>query len=128
MDCKKCKDKPYYPKNKCCFNCGKDADKCQNTHFCGEDCKEWVEGKTNQNYEWVDVKERLPERDGDAVLCYVKNTSTEGVTYVTGCIQQRKFWFLQTCNIGVHTFPNHYWKVTHWMPLPEPPKERGDNE
>ncbi len=78
--------------------------------------------------EWIDVNERLPERDGETVLCYVKNSSTEGETYVTGCIQQRKHWFLQTCNIGVATFPNHYWKVTHWMPLPEPPrtpKERG---
>ena len=70
---------------------------------------------------WIDVKERLPERDGEAVLCYVKNSSTEGVTYVVGCIQQQKHWFLQTCNIGLLEFPNHYWKVTHWMPLPEPP-------
>ena len=78
--------------------------------------------------EWIDVNERLPERDGETVLCYVKNSSTEGETYVTGCIQQRKHWFLQTCSIGIATFPNHYWKVTHWMPLPEPPrtpKERG---
>ena len=79
--------------------------------------------------EWIDVNERLPERDGETVLCYVKNSSTDGETCVVGRIQQRKHWFLQTCNIGIATFPNHYWKVTHWMPLPEPPrtpKERGD--
>lgn len=34
----------------------------------------------------------------------------------------KKNWFLQTCSIGIAEFPNHYWKVTHWMPLPEPPK------
>ena len=71
---------------------------------------------------WIDVNERLPERDGETVLCYVKNSSTEGETCVVGCIQQRKHWFLQICNIGVASFPNHYWKVTHWMPLPEPPE------
>lgn len=70
---------------------------------------------------WMDVRYGLPERDGETVLCYVKNSSTGGETYVTGCIQQRKHWFLQTCNIGIATFPNHYWKVTHWMPLPKPP-------
>ena len=80
--------------------------------------------------EWIDVNDRLPERDGETVLCYAKNSSTDGETCVVGCIQQRKHWFLQTCNIGIAEFPNHYWKVTHWMPLPEPPrtpKERGNN-
>lgn len=71
---------------------------------------------------WIDVNERLPERDGETVLCYVQNSSTKGCTYVVGCIQQQKHWFLQTCNIGIATFPNHYWKVTHWMSLPEPPQ------
>lgn len=76
---------------------------------------------------WIDVNERLPERDGETVLCYVQNSSTDGVTCVVGCIQQRKHWFLQTCEIGIATFPNHYWKVTHWMPLPEPPEEGVNN-
>lgn len=82
-----------------------------------------MEGEKIMN-EWIDVNERLPERDGETVLCYVKNSSTEGETCVVGCVQQQKYWFLQTCNIGIATFPNHYWKVTHWRPLPEPPMER----
>ena len=98
------------------------ASQCTSSDYC----KGWNDA-VDEMPKWIDVNERLPERDGETVLCYVKNSSTDGETYVTGCIQQRKHWFLQTCNIGVATFPNHYWKVTHWMPLPEPPKEGVNN-
>lgn len=62
---------------------------------------------------WISVKDRLPEIDGD-YLCYVKNdvpyiSNVQVIEYVEG--------------IGFS------WEgyepdedVTHWMPLPEPPK------
>lgn len=56
--------------------------------------------------EWVPVEERLPEQTPTQCLCYSKD----------GC-----------CMVGVYTnwgwmFPCYLEKVTHWMPLPEPPK------
>lgn len=72
--------------------------------------------------EWIDVNERLPEK-AETVLCYCKNTSTELGTMTIGSCD--KGWFLQY-EVGGTSYPHHYWKVTHWMPLPEPPKEKND--
>lgn len=67
--------------------------------------------RRNQS-EWISVDERLPESEGKYLVC-----TSNG-------------------NIGVGNFINYYgtgkhlcfdtWAVTHWMPLPEPPKMKGD--
>lgn len=51
--------------------------------------------------EWIPVAERLPE-DGEYVLAY--STQDELMSIAAR-----------------HRFEN--WEITHWMPLPEPPKE-----
>lgn len=66
--------------------------------------------------EWISVKDRLPE-NRQVVLFHQKN----GFIY---CAQYTDF------------FDEEYWSidgdcwsakdVTHWMPLPEPPKKAGD--
>lgn len=73
---------------------------------------------------WISVKERLPEAveknvDGkitfsDFVLVYL--VCDDGFTYITNdkCIVDSKLW--------LHEIPDKDCKVTHWMPLPEPPK------
>ena len=57
---------------------------------------------------WISVEERLPEENGKYIVCTAK-----GSVYCT------KF------SVGVrgsfHTDINTH--ITHWMPLPEPPKE-----
>lgn len=60
--------------------------------------------------EWISVKNRLP-KDGEFVLTY-KNGIVDVQMYEknrNGWIQGNWFWSMAT--------------VTHWMPLPEPPKE-----
>lgn len=59
---------------------------------------------------WTNVDEKLPEK-ADWYLVYAEN-QRPFVAYFKG-----------------KTFPlnNHYHKITHWMPLPEPPKEGDDN-
>ena len=62
---------------------------------------------------WIPVTERLPERREDVLLC-------------------RKFWNeIQNPQMGWYNDVSGEWfdlsnrvihKVTHWMPLPEPPK------
>ena len=65
--------------------------------------------------EWVSVEERLPDTAGEFLVvyhpCYWDNVSAE------------------IC-IGIDSFrgktawaKRKYQRVTHWMPLPEPPKE-----
>ena len=49
IDCEACKTNPIHPDKKCCFNCGVNANKCQEWHHCGEDCPEWKsEGKSSE--------------------------------------------------------------------------------
>lgn len=59
---------------------------------------------------WISVEERLPE-DGETALTY-KNGIVEVQVYEkkrNGWIKGNWFWSMAT--------------VSHWMPLPEPPKE-----
>lgn len=60
---------------------------------------------------WIDVNERLPEHEeGECVevIAYVKNARCATALYY------RDGDFLDEDS-------NHY-NVTHWMPMPEPPK------
>ncbi len=72
--------------------------------------------------EWISVEDRLPDNFA-SVLCHCKNSSTGGECATIGSCD-KGFWFLQE-RVGGQSYPHHYYEVTHWMPLPEPPqKER----
>lgn len=62
--------------------------------------------------EWVSVKDRLPERPGK---------------YLIACIKHGRFREITTAMFsGYFVITGHrtHWKITHWMPLPEPPEVR----
>ena len=61
--------------------------------------------------EWISVEDRLPEK-GQVVLAFGKKSASTG--QYRGFERERKFWRWKGNTIRV---------VTHWMPLPEPPKE-----
>ena len=64
--------------------------------------------------EWISVKERLPENG-------------------TRCLVVRYDYVTDTPFVDMLWFDNSWWNrinsgdyaVTHWMPIPEPPKEGG---
>jgi hypothetical protein len=67
--------------------------------------------------EWISVKDKLPPRD-----CEFKTFSIPVLFYYDG-------WILR----GNYCFKNKTWydngatnenKITHWMPLPNPPEEK----
>ena len=60
---------------------------------------------TNDGCKWISVKDRLPE-DGVQVLACTKH----GKAFSAHC--EKGKWRV-----------SHSVTVTHWMPLPEPPKE-----
>ena len=75
---------------------------------------------------WIPVTERLPENNRP-VMVYLKNYTIQGGYVVhIGTYDTAGFWFLRT-QPGISSFPVHDWVVTHWMPLPEPPKDGDDN-
>ena len=63
--------------------------------------------------EWIPVTERLPEESG----MYIVTANDGHAQRVSFVLWQKKnrMWNL----VGARS----YWRVTHWMPLPEPPKE-----
>jgi len=82
-------------------------------------------GDTNVGHKsggWISCEERLPE-ENILVLCYARSTTGEGKNYFLGVLANGEFWFLKVNNIGHVSFPMLHWEVTHWQPLPEPPKD-----
>ena len=100
---------------------------------CGMDCKScWKTKIVNPVQEWVSVDERLPE-DGTPVAVIL--TPTYASDYWGYGIAR----YIDTSNGERHWYEDHHgylewdkysdgrggcslYKVTHWMPLPEPPK------
>ena len=60
--------------------------------------------------EWISVKDRLPERSGNYLV--VEELKSGG-----------KLTFMRWFNSNIPTEFTYSPHVTHWMPLPEPPKE-----
>ena len=59
--------------------------------------------------EWISVEERLP-KDSERVLVY----GEKGICFAT---RYKRDWMTPMRYNG---------EITHWMPLPEPPKMKGD--
>lgn len=64
---------------------------------------------------WISVKDGLPDKNGQYLCWFGKNTVTKGAAIATYFEMWKAFGSLES----LVTYPN----VTHWMPLPEPPKE-----
>ena len=67
--------------------------------------------------EWISVDDRLPE-EGDYVLCVLKGFNYGGKIQVCKFVPADKF----NDKPYFEHFRNGFPSVTHWMPLPQPPK------
>lgn len=77
---------------------------------CGEICGYPCCGKFTSRDRWIPVTERLPDFNNN-VLVVCKYPFDESETITLACREYGN---------------EHFWDiVTHWMPLPEPPKEEG---
>ena len=105
------------------FCAGEECKNCLYIHLSGSGtcCDDYLKQKAAdmleklaadaQKPEWISVKDRLPDKKHEAYLCSLDSCLFPGSQY-----------------IGIHTFCDNWeWDVsgtvTHWMPLPEPPKE-----
>lgn len=79
--------------------------------------------QTKHMTEWISVEERLPDCCGMSVLMVAVNQYSQ-TRVVKGFTDYQ-------CPITFHTNEREYdgiwsaWDVTHWMPLPNPPKMKG---
>ena len=67
--------------------------------------------------EWISVDDRLPE-EGECVLCMLKGFNYGGKIQACKFVPADKF----KDKPYFEHFRNGFPSVTHWMPLPEPPK------
>ena len=75
---------------------------------------------------WIPVPERLPELQSwgasTVVLGLIKSENAPSLNKLhdlTLCVY---------CDNGIWSMPGRYAAITHWMPLPEPPKVEGWND
>jgi hypothetical protein len=71
-------------------------------------------GRADSVSEWISVKDRLPQATGK-YLCAVKDKRGNLWTIASDWSLEMKSWFGDYGEIKNI--------VTHWMPLPDPPKE-----
>lgn len=66
--------------------------------------------------EWISVKDRLPEPQQEVLVSVLNDVLFRDIARV-GSLDSRGIWRVDT--------PHEYFhrNITHWMPLPEPPKE-----
>ncbi len=64
--------------------------------------------------EWISVEERLPETDGEYL------TFNGLIYYLLNFNASLRLWNVSNDNVSTAIRD-----VTHWMPLPEPPKMKG---
>ena len=70
---------------------------------------------------WISVKDRLPE-DNLNVLVYAIGDNENSVIAMTGYTHKMYGYNIEGWRSPWQYFFYEY-KITHWMPLPEPPKE-----
>lgn len=85
--------------------------------------------------EWISVKDKLPENNNYVLVADFNFTPTEGLeadNYFIGYWDGENWFadanetFVRVCagwNGGIISSDVNQQDVTHWMPLPEPPKQ-----
>ena len=92
------------------------ADAIESTNKAYQMISEAYEAEvTKQN--WIPVTKMLPENIDDEVLVCTEDYGKSGLGFVTVAIYDGSYW------LECWERKTYLAAVTHWMPLPKPPKE-----
>ncbi len=91
---------------------------CEKKDMCSMCELQMYREKVIENTEWISVDERLPEESG-YFLVYISRES-EGFRVNAYYYCEDEMW-----ENGDTMASSEYFGITHWMPLPEPPKMKG---
>ncbi len=69
--------------------------------------------------DWISVKDRLPEQMIPVLTCRMPVGDLHILMINFIGIRKRRMWYYRDALMGIN-FPH---RVTHWMPLPEYPKD-----
>lgn len=92
-------------------NMGKGEEKCVLELL---DAADTIEALEAAQPKWISVEERLPNVGEKVMVCGVKNGMQVGTFRRISRYGQNRIWWWKNDTIL---------EVTHWMPLPESPKE-----
>ena len=105
-------------------------DACNLATLCDFDCnrcksnKLYSEGYRKQS-EWISVDERLPD-NYRAVLVACDGLTIGGYAQIAIGSYGGGFWSIADADGTMYLTKYMRCVVTHWMPLPEPPKMKGE--
>ena len=69
---------------------------------------------------WISVKDRLPEEDSTKFIIFTEGVDVYcGRYYSRNSFNRESFFIVESQNGHIFNDSN----VTHWMPLPDPPKD-----
>lgn len=107
-------------KNTICRNCGKTSCQKQCFHTCFPEFADFLatQAETNGQFRWISVTAaggRLPIRDDSYLVRSMSGETKTAAFYGSGPSANRGRWFCEEDD-----------RITHWMPLPEPPEEGKD--
>ena len=83
--------------------------------------------------EWISVKDKLPNKDEQYLCCYIGTLSDKPrisiFSFAKNLRKVDKYDFYNKSGAGWYDYDSEWGhceidNVTHWMPLPELPKER----
>lgn len=86
-------------------------------------------GEFEDRAEWISVEERLPEPNEECIVA-----AKVGNRMVTDSAMRVHCYNLRTQETTYAWEITHDWdegegcEITHWMPLPQPPKMKGEND
>ena len=105
----------------------KDCEFCNDIDGCVHRQKEIIADRLIANgvtvQEWISVKDRLPETDGIYIVCDCRLNGNPWI-HTAGFIKASSSW----CELHGVYYDDGYGryseqdKITHWMPMPHPPK------
>lgn len=75
----------------------------------------------DQSHQWISVKDRLPEVAGNYLVCFFNPESNLKRLYSITSIWSRGKWYFDF--MEKEKAEDHTLTITHWMPLPNPPKQ-----
>jgi len=67
---------------------------------------------------WISVEDRLPEDDGDVLVCYDWRAKEDNAYF-----SHESPIVIDFLAGGKWVHDVYYGDITHWMPLPDPPEE-----
>lgn len=94
---------------------------------CGYFNQDTANSHSVKDVEWTSVEDRLPDNEEEVIIFSCKHGDLNGASAVDGVAWYNKGkWNIVDSQDGlvndIENSPDN-WKVTHWMPLPLPPKK-----